>query len=54
MCQSLVSELTIRADCVPIEVAENGGGGEAIETIIVEIYLHHPHTFQDIDVHLYR
>jgi hypothetical protein len=47
MGKTLVLKFTILMDCIQIEIAENSCGSEAIEAIIVKIYLHHPHRFQD-------
>jgi hypothetical protein len=42
MCQPLILELGVRADCIEIEVGEYGCGRQTIEAVVVKEYLH-PH-----------
>ena len=49
MGQPLVLELTIIVDRSQIKIAENGGGRESIETIIMKINFHYPHMISDLD-----
>jgi hypothetical protein len=44
MRKSLVNEVAIFADGIPIEVAENSGRGQSVKAIIVKVYLHYSHT----------